>query len=830
MTHINPFSIACDYESLEMRRCPLGILGGRMFYETSVCGDVSGLRDVSSSPAVMQYTSCGGVVYPEVCLIDASHQCRISFGEEEGGAATHEGDMFAPFGDRSSANAVHFIKTNDTRSVSFSPSGQQRIFDLRGSASSNLPTHGGMKGYFSWLVSPTSWLGALMGTQVATQIKDGLSPSSLAAVPFVRPALGALSVVLPQMSPWTLPVTEATSSLFRLDPTPAQRRAISVPSSPIDSASPPRLPLVRVKGDLADIPTVQLIAFHPYLPVLAICLQRGPRGMAAIKLFSVTEGAFIEGVELVHGYQRGVTTMEWKRPYSKGVLAVGCSGGALLWSIRCLEEFGSSANCGDGTLGRSLNATTTDTAAGNDSVKSGGASSSGVRSAWRRGKSTGGASHVAETDASAPSIYAFNKSRGVGNAASWAHAASPPADQLDGSSPSGASFSSTAPSATASVNTTFLGRPSKRPVGSSSPGAQPSPTTHFNSSPATCVCYPCAGGDQSVLISSIVFAKLPVLANDGSYISRDVMLCGSRQSPFTFIFDLHALPEESLMAKVPGYSGGVSCLGVSCLASSGAAASLLASRQGLPSGVRAEKGAATNPHENGAGASEEESANGNKPFDRSALAVASRVVNRIFCVRGFERSKQLQVLNLGLGWGPGSTTTFDVPQPIHRVERCDVVANDAFAMQFDSCEVVCLAIISPKQVTILANIITGIHRGVGGRVLDIRVCDATLYARVTSGHVLCIALLGSLRSSRSEGRQLNAIVTGGVPLGSFSAASKWSLSNAADRGYLLCNVVGNNCVVSMDVFQNFQNGSLLAVVDSVSGVLKVVPTYANRRY
>eukprot|EP00658_Telonema_sp_P-2_P059888 TRINITY_DN48979_c0_g1_i1.p1 TRINITY_DN48979_c0_g1~~TRINITY_DN48979_c0_g1_i1.p1 ORF type:complete len:416 (-),score=94.36 TRINITY_DN48979_c0_g1_i1:230-1477(-) len=363
-------------------------------------------------------------------------------------------------------------------------------------------------------------------------------------------------------------------------------------------------------------------------------------------------------------------------------------------------------------------------------------------------------------------------------------------------------------------------------------------------SAATCVCYPCANGDQGVIISSIVFAKLPVLStsassfnsnNSATYVSRDVMLCGSRQSPFVFVFDLHALPEDSLIAKIAGFEGGVSCLGVSQLAASGASAGILAagvkhqSCRAKPIFNTAQEQA---DYEENQQQKRDNYGDGDEemlPLDLNAVAVATKIVNRLFCVRGFENKKKMQVMNLGAGWTAGSTTTFDMPQPVVRVERCDVTAEDAFAIQFDSSEVVCLAVITPKQITILANIITGVHRGVGGRALDIRVCHATLYVRVTSGHVLNISLLGSLHSESREGKQLSAMITGGVPLGSFSANSQWHCASPSERSYLISHLIGNHCVVAMDAFQNFQNGSLLAVVDSVSGVLKVVPTYFNRR-
>ena len=837
---------------------------------SNLSANSSSYGGASSSPA-SQYQRCGGVVYPEVCLIDTVNQCRMRHPDDDDedilsnnsasstinsnnstttttAAAT---SMFTPFVESpSSAAAGPNTSRSSVGGGGDLPLDRQRIFDIRNNSqtfNNQLPpvtpmrtstgpsspsrqqqsNSIGHRQVVSKFLSPSAWGERLTQTEVALMVRDALSASNLASIPMLCPTLSALSCAIPHLRPWTLPITESKCSPFRLD-SAAVRVRRRLPDLDTSTSSSSRTPMsrmmARVHGDSSDVPTVQAIAFHPYLPVLAVCLQRNPRSAATIRLYSVTEGAYIEGVELQHGYMRGVTTMEWKRPYSKGVLAVGCSGGVLLWSIRCLEEFGTGGGAARHNNQSSFNASSTTTAAGGDS--GGYDTTGGVRSGWRRG---GGANrsaaglHQAEADSSAPSTYSFGNTKANAN---YNYNSTSSNNTNGNHNVSSSSWSQQQPNNNnnnTSTNTNINNKTMYGPFKNTTPGEAVSA--------ATCVCYPCANGDQGVIISSIAFAKLPVLSSSSNtYVSRDVMLCGSRQSPFVFVFDLHALPEDSLMAKIAGFEGGVSCLGVSQLAASGASAAILASGMKHQS-CRAKPifNDAKEQAEYEEKQQQQRNEDDDMPVDLNAVAVATKIVNRLFCVRGFENTKKMQVMNLGAGWTAGSTTTFDMPQPVVRVERCDVTAEDAFAIQFDSSEVVCLAVITPKQVTILANIITGVHRGVGGRALDIRVCHATLYVRVTSGHVLNISLLGSLHSNSREGKQLSAMITGGVPLGSFSSTSEWHSATPSERSYLISHLIGNHSVVAMDAFQNFQNGSLLAVVDSVSGVLKVVPTYFNRR-
>ncbi|KAF8292955.1 Nucleoporin NUP48 [Trypanosoma cruzi] len=80
----------------------------------------------------------------------------------------------------------------------------------------------------------------------------------------------------------------------------------------------------------ADCPEcVTAVAFHPDRMVLAAAVDEGA-GCSRVVVYDVAEGK--ETCVLTHAFQRHVRCVAWK-PLSRDVLAVGCDGGALVWSL-----------------------------------------------------------------------------------------------------------------------------------------------------------------------------------------------------------------------------------------------------------------------------------------------------------------------------------------------------------------------------------------------------------------------------------------------------------------------------------------------------------------
>ncbi|RNF07221.1 putative U4/U6 small nuclear ribonuclear protein [Trypanosoma rangeli] len=100
----------------------------------------------------------------------------------------------------------------------------------------------------------------------------------------------------------------------------------------------------------ADFPEcVTAVAFHPDRMVLAAAVDEGA-GCSRVVVYDIAEGK--ETCVLTHAFQRNVRCVAWK-PHSRDVLAVGCDGGALVWSL----SFGVSpaATIYDGGCGSSRN-------------------------------------------------------------------------------------------------------------------------------------------------------------------------------------------------------------------------------------------------------------------------------------------------------------------------------------------------------------------------------------------------------------------------------------------------------------------------------------------
>ncbi|RNF20329.1 putative U4/U6 small nuclear ribonuclear protein [Trypanosoma conorhini] len=74
---------------------------------------------------------------------------------------------------------------------------------------------------------------------------------------------------------------------------------------------------------------VTAMAFHPDRMALAAAVDEGA-GCSRVVVYDVAEGK--ETCVLTHAFQRNVHCVAWK-PRSRDVLAVGCDGGALVWSL-----------------------------------------------------------------------------------------------------------------------------------------------------------------------------------------------------------------------------------------------------------------------------------------------------------------------------------------------------------------------------------------------------------------------------------------------------------------------------------------------------------------
>lgn len=76
---------------------------------------------------------------------------------------------------------------------------------------------------------------------------------------------------------------------------------------------------------------VTAVAFHPYLMVFAMAIDEGGAdGGARVVVYDPILDVII--AVLTHAFQRDVLSLAWK-PWAKDVLAVGCRGGVLLWSV-----------------------------------------------------------------------------------------------------------------------------------------------------------------------------------------------------------------------------------------------------------------------------------------------------------------------------------------------------------------------------------------------------------------------------------------------------------------------------------------------------------------
>lgn len=76
---------------------------------------------------------------------------------------------------------------------------------------------------------------------------------------------------------------------------------------------------------------ITAMAFHPYQMVVALAIDEGGAdGSARVTVYDVMQNRVM--VVLTHAFQRDVQSLAWK-PWSRDVLAVGCRGGVLLWSV-----------------------------------------------------------------------------------------------------------------------------------------------------------------------------------------------------------------------------------------------------------------------------------------------------------------------------------------------------------------------------------------------------------------------------------------------------------------------------------------------------------------
>eukprot|EP00796_Vickermania_ingenoplastis_P004326 gene4326-3140_t len=82
---------------------------------------------------------------------------------------------------------------------------------------------------------------------------------------------------------------------------------------------------------------VTAMAFHPCRPLLAVAVDEGSHaGQTRVIVFNVAETTSKERLPifcvLTHAFQKRVEAVAWK-PHALDVLAVGCDGGVLIWSI-----------------------------------------------------------------------------------------------------------------------------------------------------------------------------------------------------------------------------------------------------------------------------------------------------------------------------------------------------------------------------------------------------------------------------------------------------------------------------------------------------------------
>ncbi|CCW66851.1 unnamed protein product [Phytomonas sp. Hart1] len=129
------------------------------------------------------------------------------------------------------------------------------------------------------------------------------------------------------------------------------------------SAVPRRSPLLLRSGALEDRAGIKsseqitTLRFHPYLMILAIVLDEGGcDGSARVVIYDIAKNRHL--AVLAHAFQKEVQTVAWK-PLSKEVLAVGCRGGVLLWTLNgCIRAGGGGANL-NGSGGDGMPATST---------------------------------------------------------------------------------------------------------------------------------------------------------------------------------------------------------------------------------------------------------------------------------------------------------------------------------------------------------------------------------------------------------------------------------------------------------------------------------------
>ncbi|ORC86190.1 putative U4/U6 small nuclear ribonuclear protein [Trypanosoma theileri] len=74
---------------------------------------------------------------------------------------------------------------------------------------------------------------------------------------------------------------------------------------------------------------VTAIAFHPHRMLLAAVVDEGA-GSSRVVVYDVAESR--ERCVLTHAFQQHASCVAWK-PFSRDVLAVGCDGGVLVWSL-----------------------------------------------------------------------------------------------------------------------------------------------------------------------------------------------------------------------------------------------------------------------------------------------------------------------------------------------------------------------------------------------------------------------------------------------------------------------------------------------------------------
>lgn len=91
---------------------------------------------------------------------------------------------------------------------------------------------------------------------------------------------------------------------------------------------------------------VVAIAFHPHRMVLAVAVHEGgySNDSCRVCVYDVVENR--RRAVLTHAFQIGVAALQWK-PFSRDVLAVGCRGGVLLWSLSSAPSDGPVGDWGE---------------------------------------------------------------------------------------------------------------------------------------------------------------------------------------------------------------------------------------------------------------------------------------------------------------------------------------------------------------------------------------------------------------------------------------------------------------------------------------------------